>query len=121
MLKKKEIKPIVEQSLSGLSICGEAYRQQLDFLLIHLDTEMLTPLINKISEAKDFKGMQQLEAVLRKNFSLFIIKKNELNKEFLAKDIEFNPELGVQLKKIMGHLPGELAQPNQGEGRKPRF
>ena len=105
--KKKLEKPIVEQSLDGLAICGDAYRQQLDFLLIHLDTEMLIPLINKLADAKDYKGMQQLEAVFRKNINYFIQKKNDINKEFLNKDIEFNPELGVQLKKVMNHIKDE--------------
>ena len=105
--KKKLEKPMIEQSLSGMGICGDAYRQQLDFLLIHLDSEMLIPLINKLADAKDYKGMQQLEAVLRKNINYFIQKKNDMNKEFLNKDIEFNPELGVQLKKIMQHTKSE--------------
>lgn len=102
--KKKIAKPLVEQSLSGMGICAEAYRQQLDFLLIHLDVDLLTPLINKLAEAKDSKGMQQFEAMLRKSFNHFAAKKVELNQELLIKDIELNPELGVQLKKVLHQI-----------------
>lgn len=116
---KKVIKPLIDQSLQKMEICSETYRQQLDYLLIHLDLETFTPLIKRLSDAKDAKGMQQLEALLRAVFNRLLVEKNTLNKEFLAKDIEMNPEIGIQLQKILGHTQSESS--TGAKQTKPRF
>ena len=118
--KKKTPKPLAEQALEGLAICSQSYREQLDYLLIDLDLGTFTPLIKRLSEAKDAKGMQQLEALLRAVFNKLLVEKNALNKEFLAKDIEMNPEIGVQLQKILGNQ-GQAVTSTGAKQTKPRF